>query len=176
MNGSWHDDRSLEQATESVNCEHRCGQEGFSTQSSLRYGPCLVDMKILDLTKRDLELVSKAKELIQKRKSKRSSVASVLRTRKDKVFQGVNIEIECSAPCSICAEYAAIGTMVSEGEEEIETIVAVSNKEGGYVLPPCGKCRQFISEFGNPYVIIQVEGALKKVQLSELYPLPCVSE
>jgi cytidine deaminase len=66
--------------------------------------------------------------------------------------------------------------MVSEGEEEIETIVAVSHKDGGYVLPPCGKCRQFISEFGNPYVIIQLEGEIKKIRLSELYPLPCVSE
>ena len=148
----------------------------FSTQSSLRYGPCLVDMQLLDLTKRDLELVEKAKKLIGKRKSKRSSVASVLRTKSGKIFQGVNIEIECSAPCSICAEYAAIGTMVSEGEEKIDIIVAVSYKDGGYVLPPCGKCRQFISEFGNPYVIVQIEKELKKVKLNELYPLPVVSE
>ncbi len=133
-------------------------------------------MQLLDLTKRDLELVEKAKKLIGKRKSKRSSVASVLRTKSGKIFQGVNIEIECSAPCSICAEYAAIGTMVSEGEEKIDTIVAVSYKDGGHVLPPCGKCRQFISEFGNPYVIVQIEKELKKVKLNELYPLPVVSE
>ena len=133
-------------------------------------------MQLLDLKKRDLELVEKAKKLIGKRKSKRSSVASVLRTKSGKIFQGVNIEIECSAPCSICAEYAAIGTMVSEGEEKIDIIVAVSYKDGGYVLPPCGKCRQFISEFGNPYVIVQIEKELKKVKLNELYPLPVVSE
>jgi len=133
-------------------------------------------MKLLDLTNSDLELVGKANRLIQKRKSKRSSVASVLRTTSGRVFQGVNIEIECSAPCSICAEYAAIGTMVSEGEKEIETIVAVSHKNGGHVMPPCGKCRQFISEFGDPYVIVQLKRAFKKVKLSELYPLPCVSE
>ena len=133
-------------------------------------------MQLLDLTNRDLELVENAKKLIGKRKSKRSSVASVLRTKSGKIFQGVNIEIECSAPCSICAEYAAIGTMVSEGEEKIDIIVAVSYKDGGYVLPPCGKCRQFISEFGNPYVIVQIEKELKKVKLNELYPLPVVSE
>lgn len=133
-------------------------------------------MQLLDLKKRDLELIEKAKKLIGKRKSKRSSVASVLRTKSGKIFQGVNIEIECSAPCSICAEYAAIGTMVSEGEEKIDTIVAVSYKDGGHVLPPCGKCRQFISEFGNPYVIVQIEKELKKVKLNELYPLPVVSE
>jgi len=133
-------------------------------------------MRFKDLTKRDLELVEKAKDLIDKRKSKRSSVAAVLRTKSNKTFHGVNIEIECSAPCSICAEYAAIGTMVSEGEEEIETIVAFAYKNGGRVLPPCGQCRQFISEFGDPYVIVEVNGELKKLRLSELYPLPVVSE
>jgi cytidine deaminase len=132
-------------------------------------------MRLTNLGKRDLELVERAKDLIAKRKSKRTSVAAVLRTRSNKVFYGVNIEIECSAPCSICAEYAAIGTMISEGEEEVETLVAFSYKNGGGVLPPCGKCRQFISEFGDPWVIVQVEGKLKKVRFSELYPLPVIS-
>jgi cytidine deaminase len=133
-------------------------------------------MHFKDLTKRDLELVDKAKDLIDKRKSKRSSVAAVLRTKSNKIFRGVNIEVECSAPCSICAEYAAIGTMVSEGEGEIEAIVAFAYKNGGRVLPPCGQCRQFISEFGDPYVIVEVDRKLKKLRLSELYPLPVVSE
>jgi cytidine deaminase len=133
-------------------------------------------MQLLDLEKPDLELLEKAKDLIAKRKSKRSSVSSVLRTRNGKIFEGVNIEIECSAPCSICAEYAAIGTMVSQGEDKIETIVAYSHKKGGYVLPPCGKCRQFIAEFGNPYVIVKGDRKLKKVRLSELYPLPVASK
>jgi len=133
-------------------------------------------MQFKNLTKRDLELVDEAKDLIEKRKSKRSSVAAALRTKNNRIFSGVNIEIECSAPCSICAEYAAIGTMVSEGEEQIETIVAFAYKNGGRVLPPCGKCRQFISEFGDPDVIVQVDRKLKKVRLSELYPLPVVSE
>ena len=133
-------------------------------------------MQFEDLTKQDLELVEKAKDVIRRRKSKRSTVGAALRTKNNKIFCGVNIEIECSAPCSICAEYAAIGTMVSEGENEIKTIVAVSSNRQYSVLPPCGKCRQFISEFGNPYVIVEVDGKLKKTKLSELYPLPVVSD
>jgi cytidine deaminase len=133
-------------------------------------------MQYEELTKEDLELVEKARDLIRKRKSRRSTVGAALRTKNDKVFCGVNIEIECSAPCSICAEYAAIGTMVSEGEEEIITVVAVSSKRKYSALPPCGKCRQFISEFGNPYVIVEVNGKLKRTKLSELYPLPVVSD
>ena len=133
-------------------------------------------MRFVDLTESDSGLVEEAKSLIAKRKSKRSSVASVLRTCTRKVFEGVNIDIDCSAPCSICAEYAAIGAMVSQGEDKIETIVAYSHKNGGYVLPPCGKCRQFIAEFGNPYVIVKGDQKLKKVKLSELYPLPVASK
>ena len=132
-------------------------------------------MQFVNLTKQDLELVERAKDLIRKRKSKRSTVSAALRTANNKIFHGVNIEIECSAPCSICAEYAAIGTMISEGEEEIETIVAISCKNFS-IIPPCGKCRQFISEFGDPYVIVEIEGKMKKVKLRELYPLPVVSD
>jgi cytidine deaminase len=145
-------------------------------ESSLTRVPLSMLMRFRELTKQDLELVDKAKDLIGERKSKRSSVAAVLRAKNNKIFSGVNIEIECSDPCSICAEYAAIGTMVSEGEEEIKTIVAFGYKNGGRVLPPCGKCRQFIREFGDPQVIVQVDGKLKKVRLSELYPLPVLSE
>ena len=134
-------------------------------------------MKTVNLTRQDLDLVDMAKALIAERRSRISGVAATLRTGNGRVFSGVNIEIEASAPCSICAEYAAIGTMVTEGGMEIETIVAVSLHDDGWsVLPPCGKCRQFISEFGNPYVIVEVDGKLKKVRLSELYPLPVVSE
>jgi cytidine deaminase len=134
-------------------------------------------MKLFDLEKEDQELVDTAKNLIEKRRSKRSSVAAALRTKSGRVFVGVNIEIEASSPCSICAEYAAIGTMVTEGENKIETIVAINRRENGYrILPPCGKCRQFISEFGNPYVILEMNGKLKKTRLSDLYPAPAVSD
>jgi cytidine deaminase len=132
-------------------------------------------MQLLDLTKQDAELIKKAQELIKKRISKWSTVAACLRTTSNQIFCGVNISIEGSEPCSICAEYAAIGTMVTAGENEIRTIVAISGKHDKEVLPPCGKCRQFISEFGNPDVIVQVKGETKKAKLSELYPLPIIS-
>jgi len=70
----------------------------------------------------------------------------------------------------MCAEYAAIGTMVSEGERRIDTIVAVNGHKHA-ILPPCGKCRQMISEFGDPYVILKLRGRLIKAKLSQLYPI-----
>lgn len=126
-------------------------------------------MKFDDLTEQDRNLVEVAREIIRKRKSKLSSVGAALITKTGMIFRGVDIDVEVSS-CSICAEYAAIGTIVSEGENVIDTIVAVDYKE--QIIPPCGKCREFISEFGNPYVIVEVGGKLKKSRLSDLYPLP----
>jgi cytidine deaminase len=94
----------------------------------------------------------------------------VLRTLNGRVFQGVNIEVEGSAPCSMCAEYAAIGAMVSEGENQIDTIVAANGRKNA-ILPPCGQCRQLLREFGNPYVILKLRGKLVKTRLSQLYPI-----
>ena len=127
-------------------------------------------MKTRNISKEDRALVTKAFELAKKRKSRITSVASVLRTANGRLYEGVNIEVQGSAPCSICAEYAAIGTMVSEGELRIDTIVAVNGHKRS-VLPPCGKCRQLISEFGNPYVIVKLRGKLVKTKLSQLYPI-----
>jgi len=118
----------------------------------------------------DRLLITKAFELARKRKSRITRVASVLRTTNGRMFQGVNIEAQGSPPCSMCAEYAAIGTMVSEGERRIDTIVAVNGHKHA-ILPPCGKCRQMISEFGDPYVILKLRGRLIKAKLSQLYPI-----
>jgi len=102
--------------------------------------------------------------------SERTSVAAALKTKDQRVFQGVNIEVSGSAPSSFCAEYAAVGAMVSEGASEIQTIVAVNGKKNA-VLPPCGNCRQLLREFGNPYVILDLRGRHVKVRLAELYPV-----
>jgi cytidine deaminase len=122
-------------------------------------------MKIND---QDKELIDIAQKIIQKRKSELSSVGTALITTNGKVYTGVNIEQVHSSPCSICAEYAAIGTMHSEAEQEIEKVVAITSE--GQILPPCGQCREMIRQFGNPYVILKKEDNLFKVKLEELIP------
>jgi hypothetical protein len=46
------------------------------------------------------------------------------------------------------SEHAAIAAMVTAGEYQIARIVAVWRDEQGrlYVLPPCGRCREFIRQ------------------------------
>ena len=131
-------------------------------------------MKTRPLNKEDKELIQLAKDLIKKLHSKRSSVAACLRTKNGRIFKGVNIFIEGSTPCSIDAEYVAIGTMIAEGVKGIDTIVAIHLENGKLsVIPPCGHCRQFISEFGNPWVIFNGK---EKTRLSDLYPFEVKSD
>ena len=127
-------------------------------------------MRTHRISAKDRLLIDQASKLARMRKSERTSVAAVLKTKDKRIFQGVNIEVSGSAPSSFCAEYAAVGAMVSEGASQILTIVAVNGKKN-IVLPPCGNCRQLLREFGNPYVILTVRGRQVKVRLSELYPL-----
>jgi cytidine deaminase len=127
-------------------------------------------MRAHRISAEDQLLINQALELAKKRRSERTSVAAVLKTKDKRVFQGVNIEVSGSAPSSFCAEYAAIGAMVTEGASEILTIVAVNGKKN-LVLPPCGNCRQLLREFGNPYVILTIRSRHAKVRLAELYPL-----
>ncbi len=122
----------------------------------------------MEINDQDKELMSIAEKLIKKRKSDLSTVGSALMTTNGEIYTGVNIEQIHSSPCSMCAEYAAIGKMHSKADQEIETIVAVTSE--GQILPPCGKCREMIRQFGNPYVILKKENGPFKVRLNDLIP------
>jgi cytidine deaminase len=130
-------------------------------------------MKFRRLSKEDIKLVSDAKGLIKRRLSERSCVAASLRTKSQKIYNGINIEIKECPPCSVCAEYAAIAQMFSDGKKEIQCIVAVRLKKNKFsILSPCGKCRQLISLFGDPYIILELKGNLQKVKLSQIMLFP----
>ena len=101
-------------------------------------------------------LVDIARELIQKRYEKEghhSVVAAALKTKSGKVYKAINT---CTYQPSIatCAEIIAIG-MAHTAEEnmEIDAIVAVRDKEA-YIISPCGKCREYISDYGPDAVVL----------------------
>jgi cytidine deaminase len=74
------------------------------------------------------------------------NVASVLITATGNRFSGVCIDT--GSGTGFCAEHSAIAAMVTAGEYRIATIVAVWRDDDGllYVLPPCGRCREFIRQ------------------------------
>lgn len=79
-------------------------------------------------------------------------VAAALVTDKGNVYQGVCIDTACSM--GFCAEHAAIAAMLTAGEDRVEKIVAVDWKKS--ILPPCGRCREFLMQLGNPDALVLV--------------------
>ncbi len=71
-------------------------------------------------------------------------VACALMTDKGNVYTGVSINAKCGI--GFCAEHAAIADMLKAGETKIIKLVSASDKE---VVPPCGRCREFIRQINN---------------------------
>lgn len=102
-------------------------------------------------------------------------VGAALLTKDGKVFTGCNIE-NASYPATICAERVAMTKAVSEGYKEFSKIAVVGGKDGildTYCMP-CGVCRQFMSEFGDPdtfEILLTNKGKdIKKYLLKEILP------
>lgn len=109
-------------------------------------------------------------------------VGAAVRTATGQVFAGIHFET-ATGFATVCGEVAAICCMVAAGHRDLETIAAVwRDPEGGHcLLPPCGRCREVISDFNpNAWVIITTQpdhwdrAAIEspgKVRIGELLPL-----
>ena len=85
------------------------------------------------------------------------SVGAALLTKSGKIYKGCNIENASYSP-TICAERVAFFKAVSEGETEFSAIAIAGGKRGEPSradFPPCGVCRQVMSEFcGSDFRVI----------------------
>ena len=102
-------------------------------------------------------------------------VGAALLTKSGKVYTGCNIENASFSP-TICAERTAIAKAVSEGEREFAAIAVVGGKDGVItdICPPCGVCRQVLSEFCDPDLPVFLgkgNGEFDTVTLKDLLPL-----
>ncbi|MBS7262819.1 MAG: rRNA maturation RNase YbeY [Eubacteriales bacterium] len=85
-----------------------------------------------------------------------------------KIYLGCNVE-NASYGATICAERTAICAAITAGEKSFEAI-AVS-RDDGKGIAPCGICRQFILQFGDPLVVFRdEEGRIVEKKASELLP------
>ncbi|KEI93822.1 cytidine deaminase [Clostridium botulinum] len=117
------------------------------------------------------ELYDIAKNALNPRKiSKNSyagSVAAAILSESGKVYTGVCIDTPCSM--GFCAEHAAIAAMITAGENRITKAVAVY--EDGTIIPPCGRCREFICQIHDENYKCQV--MIKKdmiITINDLLP------
>jgi homotetrameric cytidine deaminase len=94
-------------------------------------------------------------------------VGAALRGAGGGIHAAANVE-NAAYPQGQCAEASAIGAMVAAGETKIAAIAVVAEKLD--VCPPCGGCRQRLSEFAGPDTPVYL-GDTMATTLGELLPL-----
>lgn len=96
------------------------------------------------------------------------TVGSAVRCKNGKIYRGVN----CDGIHGSCAEYIAMGTAISAGEREFDTIVAVRDKAPNNIVAPCGNCRQMLIEYSPDIKVILNDDNNKmvKVDIKDLIP------
>ena len=97
-------------------------------------------------------------------------VGAAVLTEKGSLFRGCNVE-NASYGLTVCAERVAIYSAIAqEGKDLNISAIAVVSESGGD-CPPCGACRQVISEFGpDAIVIFQNREGIEELHISELLP------
>jgi homotetrameric cytidine deaminase len=101
----------------------------------------------------------------------RFPVGAALRTPEGRVFTGANVE-NAAYPQGQCAEASAIGALVAAGERRIAEVAVVAERMD--ICPPCGGCRQRLSEFAGPDTRVHLGrpgGPRRTLTLGELLPL-----
>ena len=94
-------------------------------------------------------------------------VASLL-CEEGTIYEGCNKE-NANYGLTNCAERTAIFKAVSEGQTKFKALAVVADTEGP--CAPCGACRQVISEFEIPRIIMaNLRGDYTGVELEGLLP------
>lgn len=98
-------------------------------------------------------------------------VGAAIESKNGKIFCGVNVE-NASYGCVICAERVALSSAILAGEREFKALCIAT--EGKILTPPCGICRQSLSEFGLflKVIIVSTSGLEKEYILKDLLPEP----
>ncbi len=125
----------------------------------------------------DKELIEKAKQAAEMAYAPYSgfTVGAALLTKEGKAYTGCNIENASFSPTN-CAERTAFFKAISEGEREFSKIAIVGGKDKSFTdfCPPCGVCRQVMSEFCDSDFIILLgrnDDEIKAFTLGEILPL-----
>ncbi|MBQ7922553.1 MAG: cytidine deaminase [Clostridia bacterium] len=96
-------------------------------------------------------------------------VAAAILTKKGNIYVGVCIDT--ASTLGMCAERNAIANMITNGESQIEKVVAVM--PDGRVGSPCGACREYMMQLdknsGEIEILLDLE-TKKTVKLKELIP------
>jgi len=96
-------------------------------------------------------------------------VAAAILTKAGNIYVGVCIDT--ASTLGMCAERNAIANMITNGEHQIDKVVAIV--ENGKVGSPCGACREYMMQLdkdsGEIEILVDFENR-KTVRLKELIP------
>ena len=137
-------------------------------------------MEKFPLTPKDHELIALACEKVKKPvlhfsgKPRPAPVAAALRLDNGETLTALNLKADV-ASLSVCAEPMVIAEARQRLDRKIETIVAVYYIEGQEpkVIPPCGRCRELMTDFSDHGMVIMREpreSELFKVHARDLLP------
>ena len=97
-------------------------------------------------------------------------VAAAIESASGKIYVGVCVDTACTL--GVCAERNALFNMITNGEDAISRVIAVSRD--GSAVPPCGACREFMAQLmpdGYRDIEIMMDCAQNRVvTLGELTP------
>ncbi len=100
----------------------------------------------------------------------RFKVGVAIRSTSGNVFVGVNVE-NAAYPEGTCAEAGAIAAMIAAGDTRIAEIAVIADCPRP--VPPCGGCRQKLSEFGARDVKVTLattDGIVEQTSIGALLP------
>jgi homotetrameric cytidine deaminase len=144
----------------------------------LRAGLAIADSALVAAGYRDLLLDSPETLLAAAQIAMRNAhapysgfpVGAALRASGGGIYTGPNVE-NAAYPQSQCAEASALGALVGAGERQVVEVAVVAEKQD--FCPPCGGCRQRLSELAGPHTPVHLGrpgGPRRTLALAELLP------
>jgi cytidine deaminase len=97
-------------------------------------------------------------------------VGAAIRGSSGTIYAGCNVE-NVAYPEGTCAEAGAIAAMVAAGETKLTEVFVIAGSPTP--VPPCGGCRQKLSEFGANDVVVTMAttgGAEETTTIGDLLP------
>lgn len=116
-----------------------------------------------------IELARQARESAYAPYSK-FKVGAVVESSDGRVFTGCNVE-NSSYSLTMCAERVALGKAVSEGARDFVRMAVIADAYAP--VPPCGACRQVISELCGKHVevvMVNLRGQIETHTVAQLLP------
>lgn len=116
----------------------------------------------------DHELIEAAAEVARTRcRGDNHTMAAAARAGDGRIITAVNAYHFTGGPC---AELVLIGTAAAQGAYELDTLVAVGDRDRG-IVPPCGRCRQVLFDyFPTLTIIIGNNDRTRALPITDLLP------